>query len=445
MAHEFQLLLVRATLALSVALLLVLLLRPLVRRVLGTQAAYLLWALAPAMLLAACMPTATLPIAMLPPMTASARIAVSDWLTPAASAKAGTQNWIFILWLCGVAFSAVVLVLQQRRFVRSLGALRRSASGWHCEIGAGPALVGALRPRIVLPADFDERYDERERELILAHERVHLGRGDAQINALAALLRCLNWFNPLVHFAARRFRFDQETACDAQVIARFPEARRRYADAMLKTQLAGQARQELRLPVGCCWQSDHPLKERIMLLKKPIPAPARRALATACIVALIATGSLASWAAQPGAGQTAADAAKTSIQLGELENIAPSENIGYRRMSPPKYPSEAVKAHVGAKVKLKVLVGADGLPQSVEVEEVSLVYPKTLQAGVDPSEMSKAFAQASIDAANAWTYDRGLEQGNPHAGYVIVPIDYILTDDECGDGAACKGAASGRG
>jgi beta-lactamase regulating signal transducer with metallopeptidase domain len=444
MTPELRVLLVRAALAFSIGLLLVLLLRRPVRRAFGAQAAYLLWALAPAMLLAAFPPPTALSTTMMPRITAPARMAVEDWLMPATATDAGTQNWILACWCGGVALSVIVLSLQQLRFVRSLGTLRRSASGWHSQIDAGPALVGALRPRIVLPADFDVRYSERERALILAHEHVHLGRCDAQINALAALLHCLNWFNPLVHFAVSRFRFDQEAACDAQVISRFPEARRCYADAMLKTQLTGQARQELRLPVGCYWQSDHPLKERIMLLKKPIPAPARRALATACIVALIATGSIASWAAQPGAAQTAADAANTSIQLGELENIAPSENISYRRMSPPKYPNEAVKAHIGAKVRLKVLIGMDGAAQSVDVEELDLIYPKTARAGIDEAAISTAFARASIDAAKVWTYNPGWKEGKPYAGYAIVPIDYSVREDECGEGGHCKDAASGR-
>src|SRR4029077_12446784 len=154
-----------------------------------------------------------------------------------------------------------------------------------------PALVGAIRPRIVLPADFEQRYDGRERELILAHERTHRARGDAQANALAALLRCVFWFNPLVYFAASRFRFDQELACDAAVISRFPEARRSYADAMLKTQLA-----VLGLPVGCHWQSSHPLKERIAMLKKPLPGRTRAALGAGIAVALTISGTYSAWA-----------------------------------------------------------------------------------------------------------------------------------------------------
>lgn len=121
-----------------------------------------------------------------------------------------------------------------------------------------------------------------------------MARCDAQINALAAALRCLHWFNPLVHFAASRFRFDQELACNASVISRFPEARRPYADAMLKTQLA-----DLGLPAGCHWQSSHPLKERIAMLKQPLPGRKRRRLGGAGVVAIIVAASFAAWAAQP--------------------------------------------------------------------------------------------------------------------------------------------------
>ena len=114
------------------------------------------------------------------------------------------------------------------------------------------------------------------------------------MQALATLLRCVFWFHPLVHVAAARFRFDQELACDAAVVARFPEARRSYGDAMLKTQLAA-----FGLPLGCHWQSCHPLKERISMLKQTLPGPRRRRVATALVLSLAAAASLAAWAAQP--------------------------------------------------------------------------------------------------------------------------------------------------
>ena len=110
-----------------------------------------------------------------------------------------------------------------------------------------------------------------------------------------------------------------------------------------------------------------------MFLKKPVPPLARMAFASACIAALILAGSLASWAAQPGAGQPANDAAKTSIQLGGLENVDPSEDITYRPMSPPTYPPQAVAARIGAKVRLKVLIGSDGAVQSIDIDKIDLL------------------------------------------------------------------------
>ena len=175
-------------------------------------------------------------------------------LAVAAAPAFDPMPWLALVWLFGTVGCAVLFVRQQRRFVRSLGHLSSCDDGTSRAqaTAACPALVGAWRPRIVLPADFERRYDNAERELILAHERAHRARGDAQANALAATLRCLYWFNPLVHLAASRFRHDQELACDQQVLRRHPAARRAYGEAMLKTQLAGGV-----LPFGCHWGQLH--------------------------------------------------------------------------------------------------------------------------------------------------------------------------------------------
>jgi bla regulator protein BlaR1 len=135
-----------------------------------------------------------------------------------------------------------------------------------------PVVIGLVRPKIVVPSDFETRYAAQEQALILAHEQMHVRRGDLFVNAACALARCLFWFDPLVHLAARLIRFDQEIACDAAVMRTYPHARKCYAGAMLKTQLAQEA-----LPLGCHWSSTHPLKERIMLLKHPPVRGLRRA------------------------------------------------------------------------------------------------------------------------------------------------------------------------
>ncbi len=316
--HDFLALIWRESLISSIAICIVLALRLPVRRWLGAQATYLLWTLVPCAVLAAMLPAPT------HPLTAALQIAPAVIVTaPTLDLAAAptlpvfdAQPWLLGTWLAGALALLIALVWQQKRYLRSLGVLVTAEDGALRAQGQGgsPALVGAWRPRIVLPYDFDTRFDARERELVLAHERIHLLRGDAQINALIALLRCFNWFNPLFHFAALRLRFDQELACDALVISRFPEARRPYADAMLKAQLVGEARQELRLPAGCYWPSTHPLKERIAMLKSPVLSARRRALASAAIAVLTLGAGYASWAAQPGTNAVSNGSPDTAAQ-----------------------------------------------------------------------------------------------------------------------------------
>jgi len=301
MSTELLRILAVASVASSIAMLLVLLLRRPMRSRFGAQAAYAIWCMVP---LSAAMALLPAPAVVLAPVARGAAVTPVLLQMAAATPPAWHFNpapWIGGAWLLGAIASMTLLMLQQRRFLRALGRLSSVAGQVvRAEASAGcPALVGAWRPRIVVPADFDERFTAVERALILAHEQLHRTRGDAQVNLLVAAVRCLFWFNPIVHIAASRFRFDQELACDALVLARFPEARRPYADAMLKTQLAGESRQELGLPVGCYWQSSHPLKERISMLKQPLPGRARSALGLAIAAAMAIGGSYAAWAAQP--------------------------------------------------------------------------------------------------------------------------------------------------
>jgi TonB family protein len=138
---------------------------------------------------------------------------------------------------------------------------------------------------------------------------MHIVRGDLHANALTAALRCVFWFNPLLHLAARHFRHDQELACDLRVIARHPDSRRAYGEAMLKTQLALHP-----LPLGCHWGS-HPLKERIAMLKQPVPSLTRW-VAGAALVGTLAFGvGFAAWSSQPARDSVVTQASEQLIDV----------------------------------------------------------------------------------------------------------------------------------
>lgn len=294
MSAEILPILLRATLAASAAIIVVLLLRQPLRKAFGPQVAYAFWLLVPIATLAGFLPAREIVVegpVMTDTQAAAARaIETGTAIAPEAPANAAQvalsniepTPLLLIIWLAGVVFSVLLLLNGQRRFMRNAAA-------------AGPAVVGILKPRIVLPADFDQRYTPAERDLVIAHERAHIEAFDAQINAIAALAQCLNWFNPLFHFARAALRVDQELACDARVMARHADAKRIYAEAMLKTQLATQA-----VPLGCQWPpiGAQPLKERITMLSRPRPTTLRIALgATLCAVTTLTAGT-AAWAMQ---------------------------------------------------------------------------------------------------------------------------------------------------
>ncbi|MCQ4166959.1 M56 family metallopeptidase [Tahibacter harae] len=295
-----------ANLAVSVAALAVLLLRRPLRRAGGALAAYRAWWTVPAALLAALLPlmrlSRPLSVAVVPGVAGAGDLLAASGravaLLPASPLGA--------LWLAGALGFLLLSALHQRRFRRGLRL--RPWRGPVLRGEGGPCLLGLLRPRVVLPADFRRRYEARERRLILAHEIVHLRRGDLFANAAALLLRGLFWFNPLLHFAATRLRQDQELACDAAVAARFPQARRCYAGAMLKAQLGEAAPRQGQGALGCGWRSVHPLKQRIHMLNNQSIGKYRRRLGAAGAALLALLTAAVVWAAQPPAAAGFVDA-----------------------------------------------------------------------------------------------------------------------------------------
>jgi len=76
---------------------------------------------------------------------------------------------------------------------------------------------------------------------------------------------------------------------------------------------------------------------------------------------------------------------------------------------PPKYPAAALAAHVGGRVVVKVLVGADGQAKDVVVET---------------SEPAGVFDAATVEAVRGWNFAPLLRNGAPVEGWLRVPVDF---------------------
>jgi beta-lactamase regulating signal transducer with metallopeptidase domain len=415
MTSDLLALIARANLVAGVAILAVLALRAPVTRQFGARTAYALWAVVPLAMLASLIPARRVVVeagsalgaavaerADLPPPSAEALLPDAVRL---AAPTFDPELWLLSLWLLGAAVSLAVLVFRQAAFRRSLGALRPEGGLYRAEAnGVGPAVVGVLFPRIVTPADFEARFDAEERRLVLAHEDVHFRRGDPVVNAVLAVGRCVCWFNPLVHVAAHYARLDQELACDAAVIARFPGDRRRYAEAMLKTGLAPMA-----APLACYWpgRSAQPMKRRIALLKAPTPTASRRAGGVAAVTAMSLGAGVVAWAAQPARIETAPPPPRaTSLAYApgveaDLKGRFSSRQLGVQLVEAigEGYP-DAIRGLVKAGADVNALSLGDGTPlvQAARLGDVATARI-LLDAGADVNRAAPGDGNPLIMAA----------------------------------------------
>lgn len=81
-----------------------------------------------------------------------------------------------------------------------------------CEAISTPAVTGLLRPRLLLP---HERYDVQELRYILRHELCHLKRRDMLLKLVLLAANAMHWFNPVVYLMLRQVDEDIELACDS--------------------------------------------------------------------------------------------------------------------------------------------------------------------------------------------------------------------------------------
>ncbi|GAB3062680.1 TonB family protein [Stenotrophomonas tumulicola] len=409
MSGLLQLLLV-ASIWLGIGVVLLAAIRPLLLALGGAGLVYRSWWLLPLVLLALCLPVPTLPMGDALPVLG--HIAVPGLSAAGTMVPSGWPMALAGLWGLGMATTAVRSWRAQRRFERGMGTLRAREDGsWQASGDPGlPALVGLLRPRIVVGPRFDAQFDAAERELVLQHERNHRRHGDHLANGGLLLLRCVFWFHPLLAWAARCFLRDQELACDARTVGIRPALRGLYATALLKAQLVHPA-----APMACHWRCQPLLKERIMMLgqskRKRLPWLSGQVLVAGLCVAV---GGVA-WASQTGQALPSGIDVAPLPASADASPVAGDRQAQALKMPPPHYPKAAFEQSQTGEVVLRVDIGADGQVGDVRVLKAS-------NPGV--------FDDVSIAAARQWTYQAAIKDGRPVASALRIPITFAMDETE---------------
>lgn len=152
----------------------------------------------------------------------------------AGVSRAESAAWVWTAGVAGMAVYAAVSDLRLRRRVRESVPLDGNVR--LCDSVSTPFLLGLIRPQIYLPAALPEA----DRTWVLAHERVHLRRGDHWWKALGFLILSIYWFHPLVWVCFALFCRDLEGACDEAVISGLSaDGKRSYAETLLRCSAPG--------------------------------------------------------------------------------------------------------------------------------------------------------------------------------------------------------------
>lgn len=162
------------------------------------------------------------------------------------------EELLMTLWIAGAALFLLYHGLgtwfftrKARRWSRSAGEETLRVYGEVCqEMGVrrppvlrvspeagSPIMMGLLRPRLMLPT---EDIGERELAFVLRHELTHHRRHDLWYKLALLLANGMHWFNPLIFLLRREAERDLELTCDDAVVARADaETRRAYSETLL--------------------------------------------------------------------------------------------------------------------------------------------------------------------------------------------------------------------
>lgn len=294
---------VSLSLAGSVLILLLTLLRPLVRERISRRWQYYIWLLVIARLLLpvggleapakietagpAAAPFLSLPEAEQEDVETRPPGEAAPEFDDSLKLRTAVRENLWVVWLAGALALLIRKATAYQSFLRYLRAgwmpvedpalldlaarigaeagVKRPVELYVNPLAASPMLLGVRKPCVVLPT---AELPEEDLRFVLLHELTHYRRRDLPYKWLTQLTVCVHWFNPLVHWMAREVERTGELSCDEAVLRRLDgPGRRAYGDAILRTISAGGGYQAVHPSPALGAEGKH-LKERLETIMK---------------------------------------------------------------------------------------------------------------------------------------------------------------------------------
>ena len=391
-------------------------------------------------------------VALPPSMPVLSRIA-SDYVPSASIAPSSNPlpylTMVVWFWLAGVVamsiWSAAGWFIAQRLKRRSKHAL---PDVWQCRLAAlaaqlrirrgirlcestlaqVPAVIGWIRPVILIPAGALINLSAQELEAVLAHELAHIRRFDYVANLLQSAIEALLFYHPGMWWVAKRIRAERENCCDDLAIMACGD-RVMYARALT-------ALEELRsgYPQFAMAATGGPLLARVRrLLGKDDPRrrslPVWMALATVLIAVLAVTNGIRLRAQDdstppprpPVAPVAVPSPATPRAPRAPAPSSEPTESIetpAPRAFIPPLAPSGGYTTSAGAGEAMAA-------PGWSAAPGASATAPMPI-AAVGAASVAALGAQKPLATVASNTHRDGYLAGLVDAGYTQISVDEII-------------------
>jgi len=251
-----------------------------------------------------------------------------------------------------------------------------------------PALVGIVRPVLLVPRSIAEHLTQPQLDAVLEHELAHWRRRDNLTAATHMLVEAMFWFHPLVWWLGARLVEERERACDEAVV-RAGHDGRTYAEAILNV-CERYVASALKCAAGI---SGADLKRRVVEIAR------NRAMSELSIRSKIALASVA--ACTFAVPVIFGAAAQGGAEPRPLVRIAPD------------YPTAALAAQREGEVELEFTIAANGTTKDIVV--------------VDSS--SPEFEEPAVAALSRWRYG---PTNVECVGTVCTPIPNAVAEERHG-------------
>ncbi len=247
---------------------------------------------------------------------------------------------LFGIWFCGFATILTTAAFHNRRIIAEASRFPSPVPDWvqtlfleireQLRLGTWPVLivtpctptpclVGAVRPRILIPESLLEGEPDREAiRCLLLHEMIHLKQGDIWFSWCWTLVQAVHWYNPLFWVLGRFVHLDCEAAVDERVLTELETvpARKHYADSLLEMMQTLNPPPFRAVGLSAVIETPSNLERRLnmmMLYQKP---NSRRALGGVAVLSLLAVLALTGQAQE----KPKPIAAEKAIVIGYVED-----------------------------------------------------------------------------------------------------------------------------